>query len=318
MSRMHPSSSGGKRTRHEPVLLKQVVELLALGPGQVFVDCTLGGAGHFSAIVPYLAPGGVAIGIDRDAQAIKRARSIISGLELNGVSVHLVHASFSELERVIPVLGFGQADRILMDLGLSSDQLDDPKRGFSFLRDGPLDMRQDTSQELTAEEVVNDYPAPDLLQILREYGEERHAQRIVNAIVDARRGAPILSTRQLAEIVARAAPGGGRIHPATRTFQALRIEVGGEVDQILDGLASAARLLNIGGRLAVITFHGLEERLVKQALRPFTRHGDATETKEWILVRASGVTKPDRDELSANPRSRSAKLRVFEKMAVES
>lgn len=317
MSGRHPSSDGRvKRTRHEPVLLKQVVELLALGPGQVFVDCTLGGAGHFTAIAPRLAPGGTAIGIDRDAQAIKRARSIISGLELSGVAVHLVHASFAELERVVPVLGFGHADRILMDLGLSSDQLDDPRRGFSFLRDGPLDMRQDAAQELTAEEVVNDYPAVDIAQILREYGEERHAQRIAAAIAAARRQGPILSTRQLADIVARAVPGGrGRIHPATRTFQAIRIEVGGEVDQVLDGVAAAARVLSIGGRLAVITFHGLEERLVKQAVREFSRHGEADTTKEWILVRASGVIKPDQDEMIANPRSRSAKLRVLEKVA---
>ncbi len=317
MSRQPPSSDGrAKRTRHEPVLLQQVVELLALGPGQVFVDCTLGGAGHFSAIAPRLSPGGTAIGVDRDAGAIRRARSIIAGLELSGVDVHLVHASFAELERVIPVLGFGQVDRVLMDLGLSSDQLDDPKRGFSFLRDGPLDMRQDSAQELTAEDVINDYPVADLLQILREYGEERHAARIAQAIVDARRQAPIMGTRQLADIVARVSPGGGRIHPATRTFQAIRIEVGGEVDQVLDGIAAAARMLSIGGRLAVITFHGLEERLVKQAVREYSRHGEATETKEWILVRASGVTKPDRDELIANPRSRSAKLRVFEKVAV--
>jgi len=316
MSRQHPSSDGRKRTRHEPVLLKQVVEHLALGPGQVFVDCTLGGAGHFSAIAPLLSPGGTAIGIDRDSQAIKRARSIISGLELTGVGVHLVHASFAELERVIPVLGFGHADRILMDLGLSSDQLDDPKRGFSFLRDGPLDMRQDTAQELTAEMVVNEYPPADLLHILREYGEERHSQRIVHAIVEARRQAPLMGTRQLAEIVARAVPGGqGRIHPATRTFQALRIEVGGEVDQVLDGIAAAAKVLSMGGRLAVITFHGLEERLVKQAYREYSRHGEATETSEWILVRATGVVKPDQDEMRANPRSRSAKLRVFEKVA---
>jgi 16S rRNA (cytosine1402-N4)-methyltransferase len=204
-----------------------------------------------------------------------------------------------------------------MDLGLSSDQLDDPKRGFSFLRDGPLDMRQDLAQELTAEDVVNDYPAADLVSILRDYGDERHAQRIVHAIVEARRAAPIIGTRQLAELIARAVPGGrGRIHPATRTFQALRIEVGGEVDQVLDGIAAAAKMLSIGGRLAVITFHGLEERLVKQAVREYSRHGEATETKEWILVRASGVTKPDQDELRSNPRSRSAKLRVFEKVAV--
>jgi 16S rRNA (cytosine1402-N4)-methyltransferase len=203
-----------------------------------------------------------------------------------------------------------------MDLGLSSDQLDDPKRGFSFLRDGPLDMRQDAAQELTAEEVVNDYPATDLAQILREYGEEHHAQRIATAIVAARRQGPILSTRQLADIVARAVPGGrGRIHPATRTFQAIRIEVGSEVDQILDGVAAAARMLSIGGRLAVITFHGLEERLVKQAVREFSRHGEADTNKDWVLIRASGVVKPDQDEMRANPRSRSAKLRVFEKVA---
>jgi 16S rRNA (cytosine1402-N4)-methyltransferase len=307
-----------KRTRHEPVLLKQVVELLALGPGQVFVDCTLGGAGHFTAIAPRLAPGGIAIGIDRDALAIKRAQAVIEAVDLSGVGVKLIHASFSELERVVPSVGVDRIDRVLLDLGLSSDQLDDPKRGFSFLRDGPLDMRQNAAQGLTAEEVVNDYSPAELLEILQDYGEERHSQRIVQAIVDERRQAPILSTRQLADIIVRAVPGQrGRTHPATRTFQALRIEVGGEVDEVLEGLPQAARMLSIGGLLAVITFHGLEERLVKDALRPYTRHGDATTNKEWILVRQGGVSKADRDELRRNPRSRSAKLRVFQKVAVE-
>src|SRR5437660_1736010 len=184
MDRQPGISRGGsaKRTRHAPVLLKPVVELLALGPGQVFVDCTLGGAGHFSAIAPLLAPGGVAVGLDRDAAAIRRAKGIVAGLDLTGVGVHLVRAAFSELERVVPGLGLEHADGVLLDLGLSSDQLEDPKRGFSFLRDGPLDMRQDLREALTAEAVVNDYPPADLLRILREYGEERHAMRIVNAI----------------------------------------------------------------------------------------------------------------------------------------
>jgi len=317
-----PGTEGGwgesSGSRHEAVLLQQVLEHLALSPGLTFLDATLGGAGHFAAVAARIAPGGVAIGLDRDAAALGRAQARLAALDLPGVAIRLVHAAFSELERVVKELGYSSIDRILLDLGLSSDQLDEPRRGFSFLRDGPLDMRQDTSQELTAADVVNDYPAGDLTGILRDYGEERHARRIAEAIVNARRSEPIERTLQLAEIVMRAIPGAqgsrqpGKSHPATRTFQALRMEVNDEVGELRRGIEAAAKMLSMHGRIAVIAFHSLEDRELKAAIRPYTRHGDQ---EGWYLRRATEVIRPQRDEIVRNPRSRSARLRVYEKVA---
>lgn len=208
--------------------------------------------------------------------------------------------------------GLEGVDRVLFDLGLSSEQLDDPKRGFSFLRDGPLDMRQDKAATLTAADVVNDYPPHALERVISDYGEERYARRIVAAIVARRAEQRIQSTAELAEIIASAVPGRrSATHPATRTFQALRIEVGHEMQSLEDGLQAAAELLRPGGRIAVITFHSLEDRAVKQALRPYGRHAGRT---DWQVVRLGEVVRPDAAELKANPRSRSAKLRVYLKV----
>jgi 16S rRNA (cytosine1402-N4)-methyltransferase len=322
VTREIPGTEGGwdsgSGSRHEPVLLQQVIEHLALRPGLSFLDGTLGGAGHFSAVAAKISPGGSAIGLDRDAAALGRAQARLAALDLPGVAIRLVHAAFSELERVVRELGFESIDRILLDLGLSSDQLDEPRRGFSFLRDGPLDMRQDTTQELTAADVVNTYPPGDLTGILRDYGEERHARRIAEAIVSARRTEDISSTQRLVEIVMRAIPGSqdsrqrGKSHPATRTFQALRMEVNDEVGELRRGLSQAAEMLSPEGRIAVITFHSLEDRELKAALKPYTRHGDQ---EDWYLRRVSEVIRPGRDEVVRNPRSRSARLRVYEKVA---
>jgi 16S rRNA (cytosine1402-N4)-methyltransferase len=297
---------------HQPVLLNEVIELLAPGPGMVFADGTVGSAGHYSAVADRMRPAGILIGLDRDETALRRAKARMKGVDLDGLQIHLIHASFTELRRVVGALGLESVDRVLLDLGTSSDQLANPERGFSFMHDGPLDMRQDRRQALTAAEVVNSYAPERLLAILREYGEERHAQRIVQAIVARRKLNPIEGTLELAELIASAVPGPrGRIHPATRTFQALRIEVGGEVDQLQEVLPQAAELLSLEGRLGVITFHGLEERIVKTALRPYGRHGGRT---DWQVVKLGDVVRPSLEEQQRNPRSRSAKLRVYRKV----
>jgi 16S rRNA (cytosine1402-N4)-methyltransferase len=254
------------------------------------------------------------IGIDRDESALERARRRIAAENITGVECQLVHASFDELERVVARSGHRDVDRVLLDLGVSSDQLDDPARGFSFLQDGPLDMRQDRRQSLTAGDVVNGYPGADLEHILRELGEERFARRIADAIVARRTRQPLTSTRDLAAVVGSVVPRRpGKSHPATRTFQALRMYVGGEMQQLTAALEQAARVLRVGGRLAVITFHSGEERAVKQALRQFSRHAGRT---DWVLVQQDGVIEPDQAEVRANPRSRSAALRVYLKAPV--
>lgn len=276
----------------------------------VYVDGTVGSGGHFGAVVPRLAPGGIAIGIDRDESALLRTRAAIERLKLKGVAWHLVHATFGELRRVVAGFGLFEVDLALLDCGVSSEQLEDPERGFSFLRDGPLDMRQDRSQILTAAQVVNEYPAADLQRILREYGEERYASELAGAICSARRERAITTTSQLAGIVAGVVRKRGKSHPATRTFQALRIEVGGEIGQLRAVMPDIAGLLSDGGRLGVITFHSLEDRVVKASLRPFSRHGGRT---DWQLNQRGKVIQPSQAEVQSNPRARSAKLRVYQK-----
>ena len=302
-------------SHHVPVLLQPVLDGLVPGPGKVFCDLTLGGAGHFIEVAGRISPGGIAVGVDRDEQALKRARVKLETVSLERVEIHLVHSGFGEIKGIFSQLGLKTADCVLLDLGLSSDQLDDPERGFSFQHDGRLDMRQDRRQELTAEEVVNGYPVVDLKRILREYGEERYAGRIAEAIGQGRGRRRITTTRELAELVAGVVPGRrGKSHPATRTFQAIRIEVGDELGQIRECLAGVADLLAIGGRLAVITFHSLEDRTVKGSLRPWGRHGGRG---DWQVVQRGRTIQPDQDEIRGNPRSRSAKLRVFEKVRVD-
>lgn len=296
---------------HQPVLLQSVLKLLALQPGLSFVDGTLGSGGHTSAVLPRIAPGGFALGLDRDKTALERATNRITKAMKEDVEWHGVLSPFSELTRVVTRFGIEEIDRVLLDLGLSSDQLADAKRGFSFLADGPLDMRQDLSSELTAAEVVNDWPQGELAGIIFDYGGERHSRKIAGAIVEARRTKVITGTTQLAEIITTAYPGKrGKIHPATRTFQAIRMVVGNEIAELKAVLDQAPRLLSEGGRLAIITFHSLEEKLVKQCLRPFSRHGTRT---DWQLNQLGRTVVPSREETLVNPRARSAKLRVYEK-----
>jgi 16S rRNA (cytosine1402-N4)-methyltransferase len=303
---------------HTPVLLQQVIETLALDRGLVFVDSTVGSAGHFSAVVRRIMPGGSAIGIDRDESALERAKSRLEAEGLMGEGIFLVHASFAELERVVRSKGFGKVDRLLLDLGLSSDQIDDPGRGFSFRFDGPLDMRQDRRSTLTAAEVVNTYSEAELARVIADYGEERYARRIAAAICMKRKEAAIDSTLKLSEIVASVMPRGeGKTHPATRTFQALRIEVGGELRQLEQGLPQAAELLSLGGLMVIISFHSLEDKVIKKTLRPYGRHAkeDALE-RGWMVTQLGAVVYPEHKEVKENPRARTARLRVFQKTSV--
>ena len=299
--------------RHEPVLLKEVINALVPGPGMVYVDLTLGAGGHFIEVARRIGPGGTAVGLDRDRAAIERTQTRLSD-GIQGVEIHLVCNAFEEARRVMDELELSEANLILADLGLSSDQLADPGRGFSFLTESPLDMRFDEGQALTADEVVNNYDPDDLLTVIRDYGEERHAKRIVEGISRRRRQRPISTTTELAALITEVAPQRpGQIHPATRTFQGLRIEVNDELGHVQRGLASASDCLAVDGRLAVITFHGLEERVVKQALRPFSRHGDRT---DWQVNQVGKLVGPSDEERRRNPRSRSAKLRLYQKTAV--
>lgn len=255
------------------------------------------------------------MGVDRDAQAIEQARVRLEAVSLERVEMHLVHGNFGEIGEIMARLELKYADRVLMDLGLSSDQLEASGRGFSFLRDERLDMRQQICQSLTAAQVVNEYSAAELTRVITEYGEERHVGRIVQAIVRRRQRRPLERTGELAELIAQATGARrGRIHPATRTFQALRMEVNDEEGQLRKSLPQVAELLSIGGRLAIITFHSVEDRIVKGSLKPFGRRGGRS---DWQVVRLGRVMRPDAAEIRGNPRSRSAKLRVYRKVRVE-
>lgn len=283
---------------HTSVLSAEVLDALAPAPGKIIVDGTLGGAGHTRLL---LEAGAEVYGIDQDPYALARAREAGLG------GLHVVEGNYRDMATLIPAAGAPQVDGILLDIGVSSFQLDDAERGFSYHTEAPLDMRMSQSGE-SAADVVNGYDAEDLAAIIYEYGEDRLSRRIARGILMAREKAPIETTVQLAEIVKRAYPGFSKgIHPARRTFQALRIHVNDELGALRDGLQAAERLLRPGGRLAVISFHSLEDRIVKrfllgsEALTPLTKRP----------VVASG------EEQAANPRARSAKLRVAERRAPE-
>ena len=292
--------------RHVPVLLQDAIELLNVRAGSVIADCTLGLAGHAAEIIRRLGPQGRLIGFDRDPEALELAKArldqIASELGSHAPQLELIGAPFSSIsEHVEP----GSLDGILADFGVSSLQLDQARRGFSFMADGPLDMRQDTRSGLTAEQVVNEASERELADLIYEYGDERRSRRIARAIV---RGRPVSTTGQLARIVAAAAPPmkGDRIHPATRTFQALRIYVNRELDEIRTLLEAAPRLLKPSGRLVVISFHSLEDRIAKDILREYAHQGS------FELLTRKPVTASE-EEVDRNPRSRSAKLRAAER-----
>jgi 16S rRNA (cytosine1402-N4)-methyltransferase len=292
---------------HAPVLLRQVVTLLQPGRGGTFVDCTVGLGGHARGLLA--AGAGRLIGLDRDGEALALARTALAPW---GGKVLLAHADYRELPHVLDANGVATVDGILADLGVSSMQLDAPGRGFSFRRDEPLDMRMDRSSPPDAAAWVRDVAEEDLADVLGRYGEERYARRIARAIVRERATRPIDTTGQLAAIVRRAIPPprSRRIDPATRTFQAIRIAVNRELEHLDAFVATALGRLAAGGRLAVIAFHSLEDRIVKHTMRAAER-----EAAGAVRVLTKKPVVPDPEEVAENPRSRSAKLRVAERCA---
>ncbi len=309
------------RSVHQAVLRRETVDALAVRPGGVYLDGTLGGGGHAATILDAARPGGRLIGIDRDPDALERSRSRVSAPD---ATVDLVQGNFREMTEIAGRLGVTGVDGIVLDLGLSSDQLEDPERGFSFMTDGPLDMRMGRGGDRTAADLLNTLDERELADLFWRYGEEPDSRRLARAVVEDRREGSFTRTLAFAEWVARIKGGRrGRIHPATQVFQALRIAVNDELGAAADGVEAAIRLLKPGGRLAVITFHSLEDRIVKQI---FQRHAGRWENlqaggRQWKgddpPVRWLGrkpVTASD-EELANNPRARSAKLRTVEKAA---
>ena len=307
---------------HISVLPDQVLGSLAPRAGGVYVDGTLGGAGHAGLILQASSPTGILIGFDRDEEAIAVARERLSSF---GDRVRIFHRNFSEIAPALAEIGVDGIDGFVLDLGVSSHQLDRDERGFSFMHDAPLDMRMDRSCGESAADLVNTRSEAELFRIISEYGEERWAKRVASFIVAAREKSPIETTLQLVDVIKGAIPKAKweeRLHPATRTFQALRIEVNQELESLKDGLAALLGVLRQGGRGAVISFHSLEDRIVKESFREAAT--GCTCPKElplcvcgrvpgFKLVTRKPLTARD-DEVAANPRSRSAKLRVVEKI----
>jgi len=278
---------------------------LALQPGFVVVDATVGLGGHAEAILQAVGPEGRLVGIDRDQEALERAGK---RLENEGDRVKLVHGTFGELAQVLMEREVKGADAVLFDLGVSSYQLDTPERGFSFLREGPLDMRMDQTQERTAAEIINGARVQELTDLLREFGQERWAGRIAKAIVRER---PFTTTTALAQAIRRAVPSSARhqrIDPATRTFQALRIAVNREMEVLPHGLKQAIDCLKPGGRIAVLAYHSLEDRIAKVVLREQAREGR-------LKVLTPKPIRPSEKEVARNSRSRSAHLRIAQRTA---
>ncbi|MFO7300893.1 MAG: 16S rRNA (cytosine(1402)-N(4))-methyltransferase RsmH [Acidobacteriota bacterium] len=292
---------------HEPVLVEEVVAALAVRPGGVYVDCTLGAGGHARRLVE--AGAARVIGIDRDPVALETARE---GLGALADRVEVVHGDYRQLPALLDAMGVERVDGILADLGVSSMQLDDPGRGFSFRQSGPLDMRMDRSSGLPLDALLAAVDEATLADVIWRYGEERHARRVARAILAARDRGELSDTAALAAVVRRAAGGRGwqRIDPATRTFQALRIWVNDELEGLDGFLEAAARRLAPGGRLAIIAFHSLEDRVVKHTFRRLAADGPGT----WQLVTRRPI-RPGEEETSRNPRARSARLRVLERTA---
>jgi len=302
----------GASSAHLPVLLEEAMAWLAPKPGGRYCDATLGVGGHARAVLDRSAPNGRLVGLDRDPAAIATAGA---ALEPFGDRVTLVHARFSEARAVLERLGMIPIDGFLVDLGVSSPQLDRPERGFSFRSDGPLDMRMDTSSGETAAELLRRVDEAELTRIIRDNGEERHAARVARAIIEARRAGPVETTGKLAAIVARALPRHehGK-NPATRTFQALRITLNDELGELERFLDVAADCLRPGGRLVVIAFHSLEDRIVKHRLRALAGRGGAAGRAPQLRILTKHVVVPGDAERARNPRARSARLRAAERL----
>ena len=302
---------------HSPVLLEEAIGALKIERGGRYIDCTVNGGGHAAVIMEECTPGGILLGIDADPSALKVARE---RLRSYGADVILVNENFKYLESIAGRHGFRPVNGIIFDLGMSSLQLEDPLRGFSFQHDSPLDMRFGPNQAVTAADIVNGYGERELAQLLFKYGEEGRGRQIARSIV---RNRPVRTTLELARIVEKVVGRErGRIHPATRTFQALRIAVNEELENLELALEQAVRLLGTGGRLVVISFHSLEDRLVKNFLRreaqgclcspevPACTCGHTPQLK--VMTRRA--VRPSQEELQSNPRSRSAKMRVAERV----
>ena len=325
---MTAMENGSVKFSHVSVLLQECMEGLAIKPDGIYIDGTCGGAGHSSEIASRLTTGRL-VGIDQDETAVKVASERLS---VFGDRACVVHSNFCQLDSVCRELGIDKIDGFLADLGVSSYQLDTPERGFSYMADAPLDMRMDSRKEsddgehlLTAHDVVNTYSESELRRILYEYGEERFAPRIASRIVKAREISPINTTGELVELIKEAIPAAAREgghHPAKRSFQAIRIEVNQELQVIRPALEAALERLKPGGRMAVITFHSLEDRIVKQTFADMASGCTCPKSlpicvcgkKPAVKIITKKPVLPSREELEVNPRSRSAKLRVAEKL----
>ncbi len=292
---------------HIPVLLGEVLEGLSLTPGQRVLDCTVGLGGHAKAMLERITPGGVLIGIDYDAKALEFADTLLRGVR--GARYHLFQGPYSQLKTFLSNLKIEKVDAVLFDLGVSSLQLDSPERGFSFRYDSFLDMRMDQRGSFTAADLINSLSEQELATIFRTYGEERFAHRIAKAIVEKRFFTPIETTKQLADIVLQVIPNKrmGKIHPATRVFQALRIAVNRELRELEQALNLIPEILSSKGRIAIISFHSLEDRIVKHTFRRWQKQG-------LFTVLTKKPIRPSQQELKYNRRAKSAKLRIAEKI----
>ena len=312
----------GHVSEHVPVMLEEVVDALAPRSGGRYVDCTFGRGGHARALLDRIGPAGRILAIDRDPQAVAAARELAG----SDPRISIRHARFGDIGTVVDAADLrGRIDAVLMDLGVSSPQIDEPGRGFSLLSDGPLDMRMDPATGASAAEWLARASEREIARVLRELGEERAARRVARAIVRERtRGVPIASTGRLAAVVAGAVRGGGarsRAHPATRTFQAIRMHVNDELGELGRGLAQVPHLLVPGGRLVVLSFHSLEDRVVKRFMRD--RGGASVHPRHLPILDApptggamtpiGRARRPHEDEIAGNPRARSAVLRVAER-----
>lgn len=293
-----------KEEFHTPVMRKELLSNLNLNKGCTIVDCTVGCGGHADAILQEIGPEGKLVGIDHDSDAIEIAKNRLS----NFSNLILVHSNFRNLDTVLSNLDIDKLDGIIFDLGMSSLQLDKPERGFSIRMNAPLDMRMDKSLKISAFDLINFLPEISLSDILKRYGQERWYRRIAKTIVKERKKSLIVTTGQLADLVRRSTPKkGGKIHPATRTFQALRIAVNDELEALSEALKKCVDYMRAGARICVISFHSLEDRIVKSQFRKFKREGK-------VKIITKKPISPTPEEITANPRARSAKLRVAERI----
>ena len=305
--------------KHEPVLLKECIEALNIKPDGIYVDGTLGGAGHSLEIVKKLSPKGLLIGIDRDTEALKAAKEKLKDY----TNVKYVHDNHDNIKQILEELQINGVDGILLDLGVSSYQLDEKNRGFSYIADAELDMRMDKEQELTAKEIVNNYPEEELARIIWEYGEERFSRQIAKNICKTREQKKIETTGELVEIIKKSIPLSKQKdgHPAKRTFQAIRIEVNNEIEPLYNTILDCINCLNKNGRLAVLTFHSLEDRAVKKAYNEAEGKCTCPSDLPYCVCGAKAQGKiinkkpieASKKEIERNTRSKSAKLRIFEK-----